>query len=76
VTRRVGHDTNTTGFAGTVEMCFATGPIRFRKYSIFMRYVIDKIAKLRDRLRILKRDKNYKNEQNSLGMLINEIINI
>ncbi|XP_011056048.1 PREDICTED: proton-coupled amino acid transporter 1-like isoform X3 [Acromyrmex echinatior] len=41
VTRRVGHDTNTTGFAGTVEMCFATGPIRFRKYSTFIRKLVN-----------------------------------
>ncbi|XP_011632277.1 proton-coupled amino acid transporter 2-like isoform X2 [Pogonomyrmex barbatus] len=41
VTRRVGDGTNTSGFAGTVEMCFATGPIRFRKYSSFMRKLVN-----------------------------------
>jgi len=43
VTRRVGSDISTNGFAGTVEMCFATGPIGLRKYSTFMRCVIDKV---------------------------------
>ncbi|XP_011872342.1 PREDICTED: proton-coupled amino acid transporter 1-like isoform X2 [Vollenhovia emeryi] len=41
VTRRVGDGTNTSGFAGTVEMCFATGPIGFRKYSTFMRKLVN-----------------------------------
>ncbi|XP_019886860.2 proton-coupled amino acid transporter 1 isoform X2 [Ooceraea biroi] len=41
VTRRVGDSTNTSGFAGTVEMCFATGPLRLRKYSIFMRKLVN-----------------------------------
>ncbi|XP_011160214.1 proton-coupled amino acid transporter 1 isoform X2 [Solenopsis invicta] len=41
VTRRVGDGTNTSGFAGTVEMCFATGPIGFRKYSTLMRKLVN-----------------------------------
>lgn len=41
VTRRVGNDTNTCGFAGTVEMCFATGPLGLRKYSTFMRKMVN-----------------------------------
>ncbi|XP_072766983.1 proton-coupled amino acid transporter 2 isoform X3 [Anoplolepis gracilipes] len=41
VTRRVGNGTNTCGFAGTVELCFATGPLRLRKYSILMRKVVN-----------------------------------
>lgn len=39
VTRRVNNSSATTGFAGTVELCFATGPLALRKYSVFMRYV-------------------------------------
>lgn len=45
VTRRVGDGTNTSGFAGTVEMCFATGPIGLRKYSTIMRCVHTKRKK-------------------------------
>ncbi|CAL1680411.1 unnamed protein product [Lasius platythorax] len=41
VTRRVGNNTNTSGFAGTVEMCFATGPLGLRKYSILMRKLVN-----------------------------------
>lgn len=41
VTRRVGDGTNTSGFAGTVEMCFATGPIGLRKYSTIMRKLVN-----------------------------------
>ncbi|XP_070168997.1 proton-coupled amino acid transporter 1 isoform X1 [Polyergus mexicanus] len=41
VTRRVGNDTDASGFAGTVEMCFATGPLRLRKYSILMRKLVN-----------------------------------
>lgn len=40
VTRRVGND-NATGFAGTVEMCFATGPLGLRKYSNLMRKLVN-----------------------------------
>ncbi|KAL6423468.1 hypothetical protein ACFW04_010213 [Cataglyphis niger] len=41
VTRRVGNDADTSGFAGTVEMCFATGPLGLRKYSILMRKLVN-----------------------------------
>ncbi|GAB1860344.1 Amino acid transporter transmembrane domain-containing protein [Camponotus japonicus] len=42
VTRRVGNEhTNTCGFAGTVEMCFATGPLGLRKYSTAMRKMVN-----------------------------------
>ncbi|XP_012532802.1 proton-coupled amino acid transporter 1 isoform X2 [Monomorium pharaonis] len=41
VTRRVGNGTSMSGFAETVEMCFATGPIGFRKYSTFMRKMVN-----------------------------------
>ncbi|XP_024872726.1 proton-coupled amino acid transporter 1 isoform X1 [Temnothorax curvispinosus] len=41
VTRRVGDGIYANGFAGTVEMCFATGPIGFRKYSTFMRKLVN-----------------------------------
>lgn len=41
VTRRVGNPHVTNGFAGTVEMCFATGPLRLRKYSMFMRKLVN-----------------------------------
>ncbi|KAG7211445.1 hypothetical protein KM043_010729 [Ampulex compressa] len=41
VTRRVGDANVTTGFAGTVELCFATGPLRLRKYSVLMRKLVN-----------------------------------
>ncbi|XP_076384401.1 proton-coupled amino acid transporter-like protein acs isoform X2 [Megalopta genalis] len=41
VTRRVNDPTATSGFAGTVEMCFATGPLSLRKYSVFMRKMVN-----------------------------------
>ncbi|KZC12087.1 PREDICTED: proton-coupled amino acid transporter 1 isoform X2 [Dufourea novaeangliae] len=41
VTRRVNDPVATSGFAGTVEMCFATGPLALRKYSVFMRKVVN-----------------------------------
>ncbi|XP_015602545.1 proton-coupled amino acid transporter 1 isoform X2 [Cephus cinctus] len=42
VRRRVG-DSSTVqpGFAGTVELCFATGPLRFRKYSVLIRKLVN-----------------------------------
>lgn len=40
--RRIGDSIETTGFAKTVEMCFATGPLGLRKYSVSMRFVISK----------------------------------
>lgn len=39
VTRRVNDPNATSGFAGTVEVCFATGPLALRKYSAAMRFV-------------------------------------
>ncbi|XP_017893262.1 proton-coupled amino acid transporter 2 isoform X1 [Ceratina calcarata] len=41
VTRRVNDPSATTGFAGTVELCFATGPLSLRKYSVFMRQLVN-----------------------------------
>ncbi|XP_068974164.1 proton-coupled amino acid transporter-like protein CG1139 isoform X2 [Bombus flavifrons] len=41
VTRRVNDASATTGFAGTVELCFATGPLALRKYSVFMRQMVN-----------------------------------
>ncbi|XP_043465241.1 proton-coupled amino acid transporter 1 isoform X2 [Leptopilina heterotoma] len=42
VTRRLGDSITTQpGFAGTVELCFATGPIPLRKYSVFMRKLVN-----------------------------------
>ncbi|KAK9310406.1 hypothetical protein QLX08_000376 [Tetragonisca angustula] len=41
VTRRVNNSSATTGFAGTVELCFATGPLALRKYSVFMRQLVN-----------------------------------
>ncbi|XP_026297521.1 proton-coupled amino acid transporter 1 isoform X2 [Apis mellifera] len=41
VTRRVNDPNATTGFAGTVELCFATGPLSLRKYSVFMRKLVN-----------------------------------
>ncbi|XP_020290475.1 proton-coupled amino acid transporter 2-like isoform X2 [Pseudomyrmex gracilis] len=41
VTRRVGGGSDTSGFAGTVEMCFATGPLGVRKYSGVMRKMVN-----------------------------------
>lgn len=41
VTRRLGDAHVTTGFAGTVELCFATGPLAIRKYSVFMRKLVN-----------------------------------
>ncbi|XP_029172043.1 proton-coupled amino acid transporter 2-like isoform X2 [Nylanderia fulva] len=41
MTRRVGNEMNATGFAGTVEMCFATGPLGLRKYSSLMRKLVN-----------------------------------
>ncbi|KAL0124911.1 hypothetical protein PUN28_006637 [Cardiocondyla obscurior] len=41
VTQRVGDGTNMSGFAETVEMCFSTGPIGFRKYSTIMRKLVN-----------------------------------
>ncbi|XP_033221689.1 proton-coupled amino acid transporter 1 isoform X2 [Belonocnema kinseyi] len=42
VKRRVGDCLQTKpGFAGTVELCFATGPIPLRKYSVFMRKLVN-----------------------------------
>ncbi|XP_012228414.1 proton-coupled amino acid transporter 1 isoform X2 [Linepithema humile] len=41
VRRRVGDSNETSGFAGTVEMCFATGPLGLRKYSNFMRKLVN-----------------------------------
>ncbi|XP_053971891.1 proton-coupled amino acid transporter 2-like isoform X3 [Hylaeus volcanicus] len=41
VTRRVNDPQATSGFAGTVEMCFATGPLALRKYSVLMRKLVN-----------------------------------
>lgn len=41
VTRRVNNPVATSGFAGTVEMCFATGPLSLRKYSVLMRKMVN-----------------------------------
>ncbi|XP_076170143.1 proton-coupled amino acid transporter 2 isoform X2 [Ptiloglossa arizonensis] len=41
VTRRVNDPNATSGFAGTVEMCFATGPLALRKYSVLMRKLVN-----------------------------------
>ncbi|XP_076386106.1 proton-coupled amino acid transporter 2 isoform X1 [Megachile rotundata] len=41
VMRRVNDGSATTGFAGTVELCFATGPLALRKYSVFIRKVVN-----------------------------------
>ncbi|XP_076248738.1 proton-coupled amino acid transporter 2 isoform X3 [Calliopsis andreniformis] len=41
VTRRVNDPIAASGFAGTVEMCFATGPLALRKYSVFMRKLVN-----------------------------------
>ncbi|XP_031826594.1 proton-coupled amino acid transporter 2 isoform X4 [Nomia melanderi] len=41
VKRRVNDPIAASGFAGTVEMCFATGPLSLRKYSVLMRKVIN-----------------------------------
>ncbi|XP_014209772.1 proton-coupled amino acid transporter 1 isoform X2 [Copidosoma floridanum] len=42
VTRRLGDSSDAqTGYAGTVEMCFATGPLALRKYSVFMRKLVN-----------------------------------
>ncbi|XP_014487490.1 PREDICTED: proton-coupled amino acid transporter 2 isoform X1 [Dinoponera quadriceps] len=41
VTRRVGDGADASGFAGTVEMCFATGPLGLRKYSSMMRKLVN-----------------------------------
>ncbi|KOC67447.1 Proton-coupled amino acid transporter 4 [Habropoda laboriosa] len=41
VTRRVNDPSASTGFAGTVELCFATGPLSLRKYSVFMRQLVN-----------------------------------
>ncbi|XP_029047256.2 proton-coupled amino acid transporter 2-like isoform X2 [Osmia bicornis bicornis] len=41
VTRRVDDVSASTGFAGTVELCFATGPLALRKYSVFMRQLVN-----------------------------------
>ncbi|XP_076669235.1 proton-coupled amino acid transporter 2 isoform X3 [Andrena cerasifolii] len=40
-TRRVNDPAATSGFAGTVEMCFATGPLALRKYSVLMRKLVN-----------------------------------
>ncbi|XP_046833399.1 proton-coupled amino acid transporter 2-like isoform X1 [Vespa crabro] len=41
VKRRVGDPSIQSGFAGTVELCFATGPLALRKYSVFMRKMVN-----------------------------------
>ncbi|XP_032691428.1 proton-coupled amino acid transporter 1 isoform X2 [Odontomachus brunneus] len=41
VTRRVGDGDGASGFAGTVEMCFATGPLGLRRYSSLMRKLVN-----------------------------------
>ncbi|XP_066591707.1 proton-coupled amino acid transporter 1-like isoform X2 [Prorops nasuta] len=41
VKRRVGDADFQPGFAGTVELCFATGPIRLRKYSVLIRKLVN-----------------------------------
>ncbi|XP_023289465.1 proton-coupled amino acid transporter 1 isoform X2 [Orussus abietinus] len=42
VTRRMGNSlTQQPGFAGTIELCFATGPLRLRKYSVLMRRLVN-----------------------------------
>ncbi|XP_043678575.1 proton-coupled amino acid transporter 2-like isoform X2 [Vespula pensylvanica] len=41
VKRRIGDSSIQPGFAGTVELCFATGPLALRKYSVFMRKMVN-----------------------------------
>ncbi|KAK2589257.1 hypothetical protein KPH14_007817 [Odynerus spinipes] len=41
VRRRIGDSNIQPGFAGTVELCFATGPLALRKYSVFMRKMVN-----------------------------------
>ncbi|XP_043501944.1 proton-coupled amino acid transporter 1-like isoform X1 [Polistes fuscatus] len=41
VKRRIGDSNIQPGFAGTVELCFATGPLAVRKYSVFMRKMVN-----------------------------------
>jgi hypothetical protein len=62
VTRRVGDGTNTSGFAGTVEMCFATGPLGLRRYSSIMRCVRTR-EKVKERERKRERDRERERER-------------
>ncbi|XP_043261483.1 proton-coupled amino acid transporter 1 isoform X1 [Colletes gigas] len=41
VRRRVNDPNATSGFADTVELCFATGPLSLRKYSVHMRKLVN-----------------------------------
>ncbi|OXU24721.1 hypothetical protein TSAR_008381 [Trichomalopsis sarcophagae] len=42
VRRRLGSSLETNpGYAATVELCFATGPLALRKYSVFMRKLVN-----------------------------------
>ncbi|XP_058790606.1 proton-coupled amino acid transporter 1 isoform X2 [Phymastichus coffea] len=42
VQRRLGSSLETQpGYAATVELCFATGPLALRKYSVFMRKLVN-----------------------------------
>ncbi|XP_046410654.1 proton-coupled amino acid transporter 1 isoform X4 [Neodiprion fabricii] len=42
MSRRLGNDAvQNPGFAGTVELCFATGPLKLRKYSTTMRKLVN-----------------------------------
>lgn len=41
VRRRIGDPNIQPGFAGTVELCFATGPLALRKFSVFMRKMVN-----------------------------------
>ncbi|XP_076645511.1 proton-coupled amino acid transporter 2 isoform X2 [Halictus rubicundus] len=41
VTRRMNDPAAASGFAGTVEMCFAAGPLSLRKYSVLMRKMVN-----------------------------------